>query len=378
VLHTPLSTMSVLAPLSVLQLALLPASPLLHARGSHGPAAAWLRMAEGAPGGGNPIHRPSVDEKTAPKEPVSELGAWYKLSGSAYAEESRQYRRTVYMHDEWVKHRSSERFLKNLRTINQSGVSSALGMELGFITATAVFCVLANMMFHGYQDFSGALQPSPLAGVPVLNTIKSLSLPAFTFSIGMPALSLLLVFRTNTAYFRWNEARTLWGGVINSCRNVVRQANTYFPEDPKSEALKDVLAVNTAAFAKALRNFLRGPTDDKIFRNELMDIVKTGKMSEAQVGHARARTRWPFVCCVDHRHCFSFPLRPSVQGLAFCFPLRPLAQGLYCCFLLAPPAQCAGRIAFSTVGISASVPNSAAARAPPEAATGPIVPASAL
>jgi hypothetical protein len=266
-----------------LQMALLPgqaSTSLLHARGV--PAAARLglvRMAEG-----NPIHRASVDELSLAKEPVSELGAWYKLSGTAYAEESRKYRRTVYMHDEWVKHRSSERFIKNLRTIGNSGVSSALGMELGFITATAVFCVAANLLLHGYQDFSGVMHPSPLAGVPVLSTIKQLSLPAFTFSIGMPALSLLLVFRTNTAYSRWNEARTLWGGVINSCRNVVRQANIYFQEDAASEELKDVLAVNTAGFAKALRNFLRGPTDDEVLRRELMDIVKMGKMSEAQVG----------------------------------------------------------------------------------------------
>jgi len=275
----------------LLQMALLPGRAsisLSHSRALRGPAAARLggglvQMSEGAPQP-NPIHRPSVDEMSpAKEEPVSELGAWYKLSGSAYAEESRQYRRTVYMHDEWVKHRSSERFIKNLRTIGKSGVSSALGMELSFITATAVFCVVANMMFHGYQDFTGAMHPAPLASVPVLNTIKQLSLPAFTFSIGMPALSLLLVFRTNTAYFRWNEARTLWGGVINSCRNVVRQANTFFPEDAKSEELKDVLAVNTAAFAKALRNFLRGPTDDKVFRSELMAIVQTGKMTEAQV-----------------------------------------------------------------------------------------------
>ena len=31
-------------------------------------------------------------------------------------------------------------------------------------------------------------------------------LPALPFSILMPALSLLLVFRTNTGYSRWNEA----------------------------------------------------------------------------------------------------------------------------------------------------------------------------
>ena len=31
-------------------------------------------------------------------------------------------------------------------------------------------------------------------------------LPALPFTILMPALSLLLVFRTNTGYSRWNEA----------------------------------------------------------------------------------------------------------------------------------------------------------------------------
>jgi len=59
--------------------------------------------------------------------------------------------------------------------------------------------------------------------------VYELALPALPFTIMMPALSLLLVFRTNTAYARWNEARTLWGGVVNSCRNVVRQSNTFFP-----------------------------------------------------------------------------------------------------------------------------------------------------
>jgi putative membrane protein len=33
-------------------------------------------------------------------------------------------------------------------------------------------------------------------------------------------LGWLLVFRTNTAYNRWWEARTLWGGLVNACRNL--------------------------------------------------------------------------------------------------------------------------------------------------------------
>ena len=34
-------------------------------------------------------------------------------------------------------------------------------------------------------------------------------LPALPFTILMPALSLLLVFRTNTGYSRWNEVSEL-------------------------------------------------------------------------------------------------------------------------------------------------------------------------
>lgn len=39
-----------------------------------------------------------------------------------YGETSRQYRRTVYTHDDWVKHRSPDRFLRNLASIPASGI----------------------------------------------------------------------------------------------------------------------------------------------------------------------------------------------------------------------------------------------------------------
>lgn len=38
-------------------------------------------------------------------------------------------------------------------------------------------------------------------------------------------LSLLLVFRTNTAYDRWWEGRRLWGQLVNSCRNLAIKLN---------------------------------------------------------------------------------------------------------------------------------------------------------
>ena len=34
------------------------------------------------------------------------------------------------------------------------------------------------------------------------------------------AISMLLVFRTNTAYDRWWEGRKLWGALVNTSRNL--------------------------------------------------------------------------------------------------------------------------------------------------------------
>ena len=39
-----------------------------------------------------------------------------------YGETSRQFRRTVYSHDDWVKHRSPNRFVKNIFSLVNSGI----------------------------------------------------------------------------------------------------------------------------------------------------------------------------------------------------------------------------------------------------------------
>ncbi|GAB0154886.1 bestrophin family ion channel [Chryseobacterium sp. Alg-005] len=44
-------------------------------------------------------------------------------------------------------------------------------------------------------------------------------------------LSLLLVFRTNTAYERWWEGRKLWGKLVNDTRNFAIKINTILEDD---------------------------------------------------------------------------------------------------------------------------------------------------
>lgn len=45
------------------------------------------------------------------------------------------------------------------------------------------------------------------------------------------AISMLLVFRTNTAYDRWWEGRKLWGSLVNMSRNLVLKINHYLPQE---------------------------------------------------------------------------------------------------------------------------------------------------
>jgi len=48
------------------------------------------------------------------------------------------------------------------------------------------------------------------------------------------AISMLLVFRTNTAYDRWWEGRKLWGSLVNNSRNLALKLNAVLDEEDKS------------------------------------------------------------------------------------------------------------------------------------------------
>jgi ion channel-forming bestrophin family protein len=69
------------------------------------------------------------------------------------------------------------------------------------------------------------------------------------------AISMLLVFRTNTAYDRWWEARKLWGQLVNVSRNTAIKLAAILPqEDQRSRAW---FALLIGRFAHALQLHLR-------------------------------------------------------------------------------------------------------------------------
>jgi len=71
-------------------------------------------------------------------------------------------------------------------------------------------------------------------------------------------ISMLLVFRTNTAYDRWWEGRKLWGSLVNSSRNMAIKMNAMLPEEDKKN--RDYFRKIIPLFARALQKHLRAET----------------------------------------------------------------------------------------------------------------------
>lgn len=68
------------------------------------------------------------------------------------------------------------------------------------------------------------------------------------------AISMLLVFRTNTAYDRWWEGRRLWGSLVNNSRNLALKLSAFLPEDETAQ--RTFFSKIIPAFAFTLHNHL--------------------------------------------------------------------------------------------------------------------------
>lgn len=116
-------------------------------------------------------------------------------------------------------------------------------------------------------------------------------------------LSLLLVFRTNTAYDRWWEGRKLWGKLVNDTRNFAVKINMILSDDRDSanqitrylkyyphflakhlsqESTRLALDEDYSEIEKSLKN--HGPTDLVILlTHKLHQLKKEGKISDIEM-----------------------------------------------------------------------------------------------
>lgn len=81
------------------------------------------------------------------------------------------------------------------------------------------------------------------------------------------AISMLLVFRTNTAYDRWWEGRKLWGGLVNNSRNFAMKLEALLP--PGDTENRAFFRKIIPAYAYALHNHLhKEQTRVELFESE--------------------------------------------------------------------------------------------------------------
>lgn len=80
--------------------------------------------------------------------------------------------------------------------------------------------------------------------------------PTVMHSILGFVLSMLLVFRTNSAYDRWWEGRKIWGSFVNNSRNLALKISVFVPSEFSKE--KDEIKVLISNYVFAAKNHLRG------------------------------------------------------------------------------------------------------------------------
>ncbi|GAA4467597.1 bestrophin family ion channel [Nemorincola caseinilytica] len=111
------------------------------------------------------------------------------------------------------------------------------------LPAMLVVCAYTGAIVYIETCWLHLTENSPVRNFGVLQTLLGF------------VISMLLVFRTNTAYDRWWEGRKLWGSLVNNSRNLAAKLNAMLPNsDDKNRAFFRKLI---PMFAQALQQHLQ-------------------------------------------------------------------------------------------------------------------------
>ncbi len=84
-------------------------------------------------------------------------------------------------------------------------------------------------------------------------------------------ISLLLAYRTNTAYDRWWEGRKLWGTLVNNSRNFAIKLSAILKEDKDKKFFRKMIP----AFATVLNTHLNNEeTSNELFDDVVLELEK--------------------------------------------------------------------------------------------------------
>jgi ion channel-forming bestrophin family protein len=125
------------------------------------------------------------------------------------------------------------------------------------------------------------------------------AIPNIVISLNI-VLSLLLIFRTNTAHDRFWEARKLWGGMVNTVRNLARRICIVIEErQPEDRTEKEAVLRLVVAFAVAMKLHLRREP----VNSELASLMSSSKYYTLQdVNHPPLKIAYWIGDYFQHQH----------------------------------------------------------------------------
>lgn len=114
-------------------------------------------------------------------------------------------------------------------------------------------------------------------------------LPFSVAAILGSALAIFIAFRNNSSYGRWWEARTLWGGIVNSSRVLARLVITFTDshahqpnfEPGRSLQFKQSMVMKIAAWAHVLRLHLRMQAG----LDDIAHLVSASELEALKIAH---------------------------------------------------------------------------------------------
>ena len=135
-------------------------------------------------------------------------------------------------------------------------------------------CIYSGLIAYLELEFWNLGSNSYVRKIPVMHTLLGF------------AISMLLVFRTNTAYDRWWEGRKLWGQLVNNSRNLAIKLAAILPENDKT--YHEFFRKTIPAFALALHRHLRlEQTRVALFDEEddkhVFNAIDSGKHTPNQI-----------------------------------------------------------------------------------------------
>ncbi|CDP08827.1 unnamed protein product [Coffea canephora] len=169
-------------------------------------------------------------------------------------------KRALYNHEKWVEHRSSLRHVRHLMSsLNSRVILSLVPPVLAFTTAAVIIASYNSAVsLHWLPEIFPLLHAS--------------SLP---YQLTAPALALLLVFRTEASYARFEEGRKAWTKVIAGTSDFARQviANVGCTTDA---SLKNALLQYIMAFPVVLKCHLIHGSN---VAQDLQDVLDDGDLA---------------------------------------------------------------------------------------------------